>query len=154
MKIQLTISSITPSNSQSTTDVQLDGKAILSPDNSTYELTIQNSNQKQIALIIKNPTADADSITNISLQVAQEDVVGLLKTFPNTVGTSPFEVTLDATTVSLTDKDDEIIYFSRDFGNGGKNPNTSMGRVTYTYLYDEKKQNGTYNPTVTITTKK
>jgi hypothetical protein len=63
-------------------------------------------------------------------------------------------VTLDASTTTITDKDDEIIYFSRDFGNGKKVVNSSQSRTKHTYTYDESSQNGSYLPSVTITTKK
>lgn len=49
-----------------------------------------------------------------------------MKAFPDTVGVSPYKVVLDASTTTLTDKNDEIIYFSWDFGDGKKNPNTSQ----------------------------
>ena len=154
MRLQLLISDITPQTKQTTVSVELDGKTILSPDNSSYELTLQNTSHEKISIIISDPSLAISSTIEIPIKVIQQDVLGQMKVFPDSVGVSPFEVTLDATTTTLTDPEDEIIYFSRDFWDGSKNPNTSQGRVTHTYVYNEKDQSGTYTPSVTITTKK
>lgn len=154
MRLQLAINDITPQTKQTSVDVQNDGKTVLSPDNKTYEFTITKAGEQNITINIKDPSLWASSSIIIPILVVQQEVIWQVKAFPDTVGTSPYEVTLDATTTTLADKNDEIIYFSWDFGDGKKNPNTSQWRVTHTYVYDEKLQLGTYNPTVTITTKK
>jgi hypothetical protein len=51
----------------------------------------------------------------INVSVKRDDIVPKLIITPNTVGTSPFTVNFDASTTSVNDPNDEIIYFSRDF---------------------------------------
>ncbi len=154
MRLQLSITDIVPKTKQTVVEVQLDGKSVISPNNKIYELIVQDPNQEKISIIIKDPSLDEPSIINIPIKVMQQDILGQIKAFPDSVGMSPFEVVLDASTTTLSDKTDEIIYFSRDFGDGTKSPNTSQGRVSHTYVYNEKNQSGSYSPSVTITTKK
>jgi hypothetical protein len=115
MRLQLLISDITPQTKQTTVSVELDGKTILSPDNTSYELTLQNTSHEKMSIIISDPSLAISSTIEIPIKVVQQDVLGQMKAFPDSVGVSPFEVTLDATTTTLTDPEDEIIYFSRDF---------------------------------------
>lgn len=153
-RIQLVIDSITPQTRQTSVNVVFDGKTTLSPDNKTYEFTVTKPGEQEITIDINDPSIGASSKVILPIRIAEQDIVGKITIFPDTVGESPYEATLDATTITLSDKTDEIIYFSRDFWDGKSNPNTSQGRVTHTYIYDEKAQNWTYQPSVTITTKK
>lgn len=132
----------------------LDNQKIQTPDGSTYELTLQNANHEQIIINVNDPITKASSNITIPITIIQKDIIGELQAFPDTVGTSPFEVTLDASTTTLTDKDDEIIYFSWDYGDGKKLDNSSQARTAHTYTYNDSTDSGTYNPAVTITTKK
>ena len=61
---------------------------------------------------------------------------------------------LDASATTLTDKTDEIVYFDRDYGDGEKIKDSSVGQTTHSYVYDESNNSGVYNPRVTIRTKK
>jgi hypothetical protein len=45
---------------------------------------------------------------------------------PDTVGEDPFKVTLDASVSSLYDEEDEIVYFTWDFGDGETRENISQ----------------------------
>ena len=153
-RIQLTLNSISPQSSTLKKEVRLDEQLIQTPDGKTYEITLQNATHKEITITVSDNVSKAESIVTIPLTIIQKDIIGELKVFPDTVGTSPFEVTLDASTTTITDKDDEIIYFSWDFWDGKKVANSSQARTAHTYIYDETNQNGSYNPSVTITTKK
>jgi hypothetical protein len=53
---------------------------------------------------------------SINVSVKRDDIVPKLIITPDTVGTSPFTVNFDASTTAVNDTNDEIIYFSWDFG--------------------------------------
>ena len=154
IKLLLTINSISPQSSTTKTVVKLDNQIIQTPNGKSYEITLTNSTHELITIQISDPITKAITLLEYPIHITQEDIIGKLNTFPSSVWTSPFEVTLDASTTTLTDKDDEIIYFTWDYGDGEIITNSSQSRTTHTYVYDENTQNGTYNPTVTVTTKK
>lgn len=114
-RIQLTLNSIIPPSPNAKKEVKLDDQFIQSPDGKTYEITLQNATHEKITIHVYDPITKADSTILIPITIIQKDIIGDLKAFPDTVGISPFEVTLDASTTKVTDKDDEIIYFSWDF---------------------------------------
>lgn len=126
MTLQLALEEIAPRTQNTSIQVLLDNTTIISPDNKIYPITINDSKQSAISLVIKDPSKPNDTIITLPLRIIQKDILGKLKSFPDSVGTSPFEVTLDATTTTLSDTEDEIIYFSRDFGDGQKTPNSSQ----------------------------
>jgi hypothetical protein len=53
----------------------------------------------------------------------------------------PFTVQLDASTTIVNDPNDEIVYFTRDFGDGEIKKNFSQSIVSHTYRYDNKNEN-------------
>lgn len=152
--LQLSINSIFPQSNNLNTQVLLDDVPILSPDNKTYEIILQQSDHKAITIITQDTITQDSTTLTIPLTILQQDIVWILEAFPDTIGTSPFEVTLDASTTRIIDQDDEIIYFSWKFGDGKETRNSSQARVSHTYVYDDNTQNGTYIPSVTITTRK
>ena len=153
-RIQISINSISPQSKTLKKEVKLDEKPIQSPDWKTYEITLQNATHKEISITVSDSVTKAESIITIPITIIQKDIIWELKVFPDSVGTSPFEATLDASTTTITDKDDEIIYFSWDFWDWKKVANSSQARTAHTYIYDENNQNWSYTPSVVITTKK
>lgn len=83
-----------------------------------------------------------------------DDVIGDLKVVGEKSGYSPLMVTLDASATKLNDPDDEIAYFSWDFGDGEVQSNVSNAVVKHTYYYSTEKNTGIFKPSVSITTKK
>jgi len=152
--IQITINSISPQSTNLQKEVKLDNQLIQTPDGKTYEITLQNTTHEKLTITVSDNKTKASSTVSIPITIIQKEIIGELKVFPDSVGISPFEVTLDASTTTITDKDDEIIYFSWDFWDGKKIADSSQSRTKHTYLYDETNQNGSYLPSVTITTKK
>jgi hypothetical protein len=73
---------------------------------------------------------------------------------PDSVGTSPFAVKFDASTTTINDPQDQIVYFSWDFGDGDVKPNLSQSIIDHIYNYDFDNENGIFYPKVTIKTKK
>ena len=154
VKLLLTINSVTPQSASTKTIVKLDNQIIQTPNGKSYEITLTNSTNNNITITVNNPVTQATTLLEFPIKITQEDIIGRLNVFPNSAGTSPWDVVLDASTTTLTDKDDEIIYFTWDYDDGEIIKNSSQARTDHTYIYDDKTENGEYNPTVTITTKK
>lgn len=124
--LSLDITNISPLTDTTKVDVSLDGRSIVGDGGKKFSLTLTSSANQSIQIKVSDTVSKAESIITIPLSIRQEAVSGKIKVFPDTVGNSPFEATLDASTITVIDKTDEIIYFSRDFGDGVKNPNTSQ----------------------------
>lgn len=60
---------------------------------------------------------------------------------------------MNASQTILNDPEDEIIYFTYDFGDGEVKKNLTQGIITHTYTYNYEKENGVYTPKVSIITK-
>lgn len=66
----------------------------------------------------------------------------------------PLVVTFDASTISTTDTQDQIIYFTWDFDDGNVSKNISYSKMEHTYYFSMDKSQIVYNPSVTVQTKK
>ena len=148
------ITGITPRGADTNVIVTLDDKPIIASKPDTYDTTIADATDHVLKIAVTSAKTNKGTTKIINIRVQQAGVLGVLKASPNTVGTDPFEVTLDASQSVATKAGDEIIYFTWDFGDGNQLINVSDALIKHTYTYDSTKQNGTYNPTVTITTKK
>ena len=60
----------------------------------------------------------------------------------------------DASITKLNDPTDEVVYFTREFGDGEVRKNTSVGKITHTYKFDSVTENGEFQPRVTLKTRK
>jgi hypothetical protein len=114
-RIQITFNSISPLSKSTMIEVKLDNQPIQSSDGKTYEITLQNNNHEAIAITVSDNTTKATSTILIPITIIQKDIIGELQAFPDNIGVSPFDIILDASTTTITDKNDEIIYFSWDF---------------------------------------
>ena len=63
-------------------------------------------------------------------------------------------MTFDASRTILNDPEDEIVYFTWDFDDGTVRSNISQSVVSHTYQYDYESENGIFQPSVAIMTKK
>ncbi|HCY21052.1 TPA: hypothetical protein DIC40_04330 [Patescibacteria group bacterium] len=152
--LQLNLISVVPNNTRALRKVSLDGVPVLSPDNKIFEFTIDSPEEHRVQILIEDATTNAKTEKNIVVRVNRDAIIGKLLVKPDSVGISPFTVTLDASTTTLNDPSDEIVYFTWDFGDGEIKKNISQSVVNHTYNYDQAKENGTYNPKVTVTTRK
>ena len=152
--IQVKITKVTPTTAGLTKKVLLDGKQILSSDGATFEATIQDSKDHEISIVVEDASRGATSQETIPITTKRDDIVGKILVKPDTVGTDPFTVKFDASTTTVNDPTDEIVYFSWDFGDGVVKKNLSEAIITHTYTYDTTKENGVYMPVLTIQTKK
>jgi hypothetical protein len=152
--IQLNLLSVIPNNPRALRKVSLDGVPVLSPDNKVYEFTIDTPAEHVVKILVEDLTTNAKTEKELTIRVNRDAIIGKLLVKPDSVGVSPFTVTLDASTTTLNDPKDEIVYFTWDFGDGEIKKNISQSVVQHTYNYDQTKENGTYNPKVTISTRK
>jgi len=157
MKLQLNINNIKPIIKWTEVMVYLDEKPMLPNNNKDmiYEINIEEPKKQEIIILIKNETINSDQIKIvIPIDVDQPDIVWVLEIYPETVWESPFDVTLDASAVKLTDPKDKVVYFTWKFWDGAKDINTSQWTAKHTYTYDDLVENWTYNPEVIVTTSK
>lgn len=118
-----------------------------------FKVVIDEDKAQELTLEIVNSEKQISTQKKIAITVNRDDIVWSLKVSPSTVWTSPFEVKLDASTTSLKDPNDEIVWFSRDFWDWVKNKDTSTAIVSHEYTYDFVNENWVYYPVVTIQTK-
>ena len=122
-------------------------------DKNLFKVIIDEDKPQELVLEIANAEKQISTKKKINITVNKQDIIWVLKVSPSTVWTSPFEVKLDASTTSLKDPSDEIVFFSRDYWDWAKNPNTSASIVSHEYKYDFVNENWVYYPNVTIQTK-
>jgi hypothetical protein len=152
--IKLTINEIQPNDIQATKKVLLDGKSILSTDNKNWETKIEDSLDHVLTIVVVNPDRWTKTEKNINIKIKRDDIIWKLKITPDTVWIEPFTVKFDASTTTLIDPADEIVYFTWNFGDGEIKKNFSESIISHTYNYDAVKDNGEYKPILTIKTKK
>jgi hypothetical protein len=104
-------------------------------------------------MVLEDADKDIKKEIRLHFLVKRPDIIGNLTLKPDT-GYEPLNVILDASKTTLNIPDDEIIYFSRDFGDGESKKNLTNGVISHVYKYDYNKENGEYSPQVTVTTKK
>ena len=151
--LRIDITNITPTTETTTTRVLIDGSPIVSTNN-TFDTTIDETKDYTITIIVSDPNHDITTKKTINVSVKRDDIVPKLIVTPSTVGTSPFTVKFDASTTSVHDTNDEIVYFSRNFGDWNQETNISQSIITHTYSYDYENENWTFSPSVTLKTKK
>lgn len=152
--LRLNVTNISPYSATTVVKVLIDWSPIVWKDN-VFDTTIEDTKDYVISLVVSDPNhKDMTYTKDLKLTVKRDDIVPKLLITPSTVGTSPFNVTFDASTTSVNDADDEIIYFTWDFGDGEIERNLSQSIIEHTYKYDYEKENGEYHPSVTLKTKK
>jgi len=152
--LKLEVDGITPASSTAQTRLFLNDTAILSSDGRTFEVRIDSRDTSTLRLVVEDEQRDARTEKEFSVQLNETAVIGKLLVRPDTSWTEPFAVEFDASTTTVNDPDDEIIYFSRDFGDGEVKQNTSQWVISHTYAYDYENENWIYEPSVTLVTKK
>lgn len=151
--LKIDITKITPNNPGLTKLVTIDSKPILSSDGKSYEVTLDENKSYEISIIIEDINRGTKSEYIIPVEIKRNDIVWKLIITPDTVGNSPFTVQLDASTTTVNDPKDEIVYFTWDFGDWEVKKNFSQSVVSHTYKYDTKNENWEYFPKVTIKTR-
>ena len=116
--VQIHVNQISPNTPTATKRVLLDGKQIISTDQNIFEFTIEDNQIHEMKLIVEDIPSGAKTEIIIPIRVNRADIIGKLIVIPDTVGTDPFTVKFDASTTVLNDTGDEIVSFTRDFGDG------------------------------------
>ena len=111
------------------------------------------SDQPSIIKIDVNDGKWKSATKTYTVKLERQNLIGKLKA-SRTVGFDPLIVEFDASVTKLNDPDDEVVYFTWDFGDGEVRKNTSVGKITHTYRFDPIKENGEFQPKVTVKTKK
>lgn len=153
--LTLQVVSVTPDNGSVQRKLYKDWFQIAAEfsDKNLFKIIIDEDKPQELILEIANAEKQISTQKRINITVNKQDIIWVLKASPGTVWTSPFEVKLDASTTSLKDPSDEIVFFSRDYWDWAKNPNTSASIVSHEYKYDFVNENWVYYPNVTIQTK-
>jgi hypothetical protein len=132
--------------------VYYDGRQLFEERPDVYEVNIGSLGQKDLTFELTTPQGKKTT-QEYTVDVSRASVRALIQAEP-LVGESPLEVELDASASPLYDEEDEIVFFTRDFGDGENLTNVSQGKVTHTYKYDVDNENGEFYPSVTVKTRK
>jgi len=151
--IRFDITKIIPSSPSIETQVLVDWSPIVSTDNS-FQTTIDSNKNYNIKIIVTDPNHKTTTEKEIKISVDRDDIIWKLIVSPDTVWVSPFTVKFDASTTTINDPKDEIVYFTWDFGDGEVKENLSQSIISHTYTYDFESENGQFYPNVIIKTKK
>ena len=157
---QLQIKSVTPSSNTTKKAVFLNEKPVLNendtytfdiPDEWTYELTIVTSDEvrwmEEETTTIKFIADKPDIVGNMAITLADTRQ-------PVSEWFEPLTVVLDASKTEINIPWDEIVYFTWDFGDGNTKTNQQNWVIAHTYNYDYSKENGVFQPKVTVRTLK
>ena len=156
---QLQIKSIAPYSNTLKKVVTLDDKSLLN-ENDTYTFDIPNEWTYNLNI----STSDAgrwmdEEMIDIVFTAKKPDIVGKMTITsadtqePITEWFEPLTVIIDASKTEVNVDWDEIIYFTWDFGDGEIKRNQQNWVVAHTYNYDYAKENGIFQPVVTIKTR-
>lgn len=153
-KIKLKLTSITPKTYNTTVQMLFDGRPIVETTPNEYFFDVRDSKEHTITIKIEDKVRGLFYEEILTTEIWLDDIVGDLKVIGENSGFSPFIVTLDASATKLNDPNDEIAFFSRDFGDGTTQNNLSNAIIKHTYHFNLEKNKGTFTPQVTVTTKK
>lgn len=151
--VRLDITNITPNTAGVVKKVFVDGVAVVSTT-SLFEMTFDESKDYAVSVVVEDPNRNMRTEKNFVVGVNRADILWSLLVKPDTVWTSPFTVKFDASSTTVYDDADEIIYFTWDFWDGEVKTNISQSIITHVYKYDFANENGQYYPIVTVKTKK
>ena len=154
---QLQIKTITPSSETLRKVVTLDTTPILN-DNDTYTFDIPDEGTYELKIVTSDANIWIEEEIAITFIAKKPDIVGNMTITsadtrePVTEGFEPLTVILDVSKTEINIPWDEIVYFTRDFGDWEVKSNQQNGVVAHTYNYDYKKENWIFQPKVTIHT--
>lgn len=148
--LEITINAIRP-DPTAALKVYYGGRQIFADRTNVYEISIGTLGEQPLEFVITTAQGK-ETRQSYTVRTSRSPVKAMIQ-LSETVGEDPFEVTLDASISPLYDENDEIVYFSRDFGDGESRTNVSQGKIDHIYRFDEDKQTGEYYPSVTVRTK-
>jgi len=152
--LQVKLNKIVPDRETATKKVFINDEAILSLDDKLFEVTIDNNSDYNLSIVVEDINRDIRTEKKFIVKIQREDIIWKILVNPDAIGTEPFLVQFDTSTSTVNDPDDEIVYFSWDFGDWKMEKNNSQAITTHTYSYDYENEQWIYNPSLTITTRK
>ena len=139
--------------------VFFNGTALLNDDN-TYTFNIPSEWTYDLSIVVSDEGKWIDEATfNIKITAKKRDIVWNVSVLtPDTREEisdwfEPLSVILDASKTEINIPWDEIVYFSWDFGDGEVKKNQQNWVISHVYNYNYTKENGVFQPKVTIETK-
>lgn len=148
--LEFTINEIRP-DASADLKVYYAGRQVFADRPNVYEINIGTLGEQPLEFVITTAQGK-ESRQSYTVRTSRASVKAMIE-LSETVGEEPFEVVLDASISPLYDENDEIVYFSWDFGDGETRTNISQGKISHIYKFDEEKQTGEYYPSVTVRTK-
>lgn len=152
--LKIDIVNVIPSSPWLSKKVFVDSKPVLSSDGKIFEISLDENKSYEIKILVEDINRNVSSEESFNIDIKRDDIIWKLLVSPDTVWIDPFTVQFDASTTTINDPSDEIVYFTRDFGDWEIKKNFSQSIVSHTYVYDNEKENWEYFPLLTIKTKK
>ena len=166
---QLQIKSVTPTTINTSKAIYFENAMedentnALMEDNDSYDFTVPNEWTYELRIFVTDKSSWMDDATKIIKFTAKKpEIFGIMSITSSEKDPDkrkevsewfePLTVILDVSKTEINIPWDEIIYFTRDFGDGEVKKNQQNGVVVHTYNYDYSKENGIFAPKVTITT--
>ena len=149
--IQLRIDRIIPDESAEAT-IYYENKELF-VDNGVVEFTVNKVWETQLDIQILNDDGD-ESNQEYLVSTSRNTVNARIEVLQGAVGEDPLEVILDASISDIYDEDDEIVFFSWDFGDGQTRPKVSQGKIEHVYTFDTDNNRWEYYPKVVVQTRK
>lgn len=151
--VKLTLSNITPNSSSVNKNVFLDDEPILNESNTDiYPFLISDSNNHEIKITLSDPEKSLSNEIIIPIKVQLANLEWKLIAEPDKWYT-PLTVKFNASQIKSNIPNDEIIYYSRDFGDWETKENLTQAIIEHKYAYDNSTENWRFNPKVTIWTR-
>ena len=150
--VSVTITDIVPQPIKPTITATLAWKIINPTSQNTYRLRLVDSKDTDFIITVVDED-NKKSTKTIRFVPALKPIIAKLDV-DKKVWFDPLTVRLDASISQINDPKDEVVYFTRDFGDGQKTDNVSQWSITHVYRFDPKIQDGRYKPKVTIKTQK
>ena len=158
-KYHLQIKSITPSSNTTKKVVSLEESTLLNEDD-VYEFDIPDEWTYSLKIATSDITRGMEEeIIEIKFIAKKPDIIGNMTVISNDTRQpisewfEPLTVILDASKTEINVPWDEIVYFTRDFGDWEIKRNQQNWVVAHTYNFDYLRENWIFQPKVTITTK-
>lgn len=156
---RLRLGEISPYSATLKKYVSFNGTVLLNEDD-TYTFDIPNEWTYNLAIVVSDEDKWIEEATfNIQIVAKKRDIVWNISVLtPDTREEisdwfEPLSVILDASKTEINIPWDEIVYFTRDFGDWEVKRNQQNWVISHTYNYNYTKENWTFQPKVTIETK-
>lgn len=151
-QIKIDITEIVPAIARPVIRVMYDGVTVNPSSQKSFMIKVESRKSHTIAIMVTDEQGKVSTQEYI-INSDVSPIIWVVKT-SSKVGFDPLTVTLDASISQLNDADDEVVYFTWDFGDGTIVKNVSQWSIKHVYRFSESNESGAYRPKVTVTTQK